>query len=487
MDKRMDFRWSDINPACILRRLFQEIPMLLLGGVIAVMLSVVGMQNLYQPRYSSTATLAVNVRSGSYTSVLSNLTASSEIAKTFTELFESNMFSQIAKTNLGRDSLPGKLTASVLPETNLLVLKVTADSPQDAYQTLNLMLDNYNTVSGYVFQNVVLRELDTPTLPAAPSNPLDKGSILKKAFVAGVGVTMLAVFSIAVLSDTVQSTDAVKHKLDTKLLASIHHERKNKTLRTMLKRTNKGLLISSPAAGFRFREEYSHLAAKLARSMERCGGKVLLVTSVRENEGKSTVAANLALAMAKNGKKVLLVDADFRKSAQYKLFQYKPAHNLVSVLTGEVQPYPDYLKKYGIYAFFTSKSVSGAGRLISSAALNKLIRTYREQMDLVIIDTPPMQLFSDGEALSDLADCSLLVVRQDITPAKYINDAIDLLCDGSAKMLGCVFNDEYVFRIPGSSTGGYGYGYGYGKYGHYGKYGYGHYEPAAEETETEGT
>jgi len=486
MNQKMEFQWSDINPACIIRRLLREVPMLLLGGIIAVMLSIVGMQNFYQPKYTSSAPLAVNVRSGSYTSVLSNLSASSEIAKTFTELFQSNMFGELAKKNLGKNSLPGQLTASVLPETNLLVLKVTADTPQDAYQTLNLMLDNYNGVSGYVFQNVVLRELDAPTLPSAPSNPLNKSGIIKKAFVLGFGATLLAVLAIALLSDTVQSSDSVKHKLDTKLLASIHHEEKNKTLRTMLKRSNKGLLITSPGASFRFREEYSRLATKLTRSLERTGGKVLLVASVRENEGKSTVAANLALSMAKSGKRVLLVDADFHKPAQFKLFHYKPEHNLVSVLTGETQPKADYLEKCGFYAFFTSKAVSGAGRLISSAAMNRLIRAYREQMDVVIIDTPPMQLFSDGEALSDLADCSVLVVRQDITPAKFINDAIDLLSEGTAKMLGCVFNDEYVLRLPGSGTGSYGYGYGYGKYGSYGKYGYGHYESATQ-TKTEET
>ena len=49
----------------------------------------------------------------------------------------------------------------------------------------------------------------------------------------------------------------------------------------------------------------------------RSGGKVLVITSVSENEGKSTLAANLAITLAARGKRVLLVDGDIRRPAQF--------------------------------------------------------------------------------------------------------------------------------------------------------------------------
>ena len=68
----------------------------------------------------------------------------------------------------------------------------------------------------------------------------------------------------------------------------------------------------SPASDGTVRLEY-HIPSR----------KVLLVTSVMENEGKSTVAANLALSLAQEGSRVMLIDCDFRKPAQYKIFNVR--------------------------------------------------------------------------------------------------------------------------------------------------------------------
>ncbi len=61
--------------------------------------------------------------------------------------------------------------------------------------------------------------------------------------------------------------------------------------------------------------------AKVEYHMRRRHQKVLLVTSITENEGKSTIAANIALALAEKNRKVLLVDGDLKKPAQNKVFE----------------------------------------------------------------------------------------------------------------------------------------------------------------------
>ena len=46
-----------------------------------------------------------------------------------------------------------------------------------------------------------------------------------------------------------------------------------------------------------------------------------MVSSVAENEGKSSIASNVALALAEKGRRVLLVDTDLKKPAQHKIFE----------------------------------------------------------------------------------------------------------------------------------------------------------------------
>ena len=229
-----------------------------------------------------------------------------------------------------------------------------------------------------------------------------------------------------------------------------------------------------PAAGFYFTEEIQKLATRTVQAAERHHARVLLITSVAENEGKSTVAANLALALAQQDRKILLIDADLHKASQYKLFRrrVRKSDELAEYLSGRAELQVEYLARKNLYTLFSVEPQPDASELLASERMRAMLMQLREEMDLIILDTPPMALFSDAEALAELADLSLLVVRQDCVAAKRLNDAADTLKQCRAHFLGCVFND--VRRMP-SSGGGYGYQYGYGyRYGHSRGYGYGY-------------
>ena len=110
--------------------------------------------------------------------------------------------------------------------------------------------------------------------------------------------------------------------------------------------------------------------------------------------------------------------------------------------------------------------------LLSSASMEALLRQLRV-FDMVIVDTPPMGYFADTEVLIDNVDATMLVVRQDVTAACDINDAVDTLRAAKSRFLGCILNDMTSSVTEGQN---YGYGYGYGSYGYgygYGNYGYG--------------
>ena len=89
--------------------------------------------------------------------------------------------------------------------------------------------------------------------------------------------------------------DAVEEQLGTTLLGSIYHERKNRTFKAKIAQKVKVLLITSPIISTRFIESINNIRVKMEYEHERNPEKnVYMVTSVCENEGKSTVALNLA-------------------------------------------------------------------------------------------------------------------------------------------------------------------------------------------------
>ena len=114
------------------------------------------------------------------------------------------------------------------------------------------------------------------------------------------------------------------------------------------------------------------------------------------------------------------------------------------------------------------RSDVNSGDLLSSSTMRALLKWARREFDIVVLDLPPMSVVSDSETMANLADASVLVVRQNTTRVPGINKAVAALEGGRAKMLGCVLNNVYSTFL--SSGQGYRYG-GYGRYSHYSNYG----------------
>ena len=80
------------------------------------------------------------------------------------------------------------------------------------------------------------------------------------------------------------------------------------------------------------------MAIKLEGVQRTKGVKSVVVTSIAENEGKTTVIVNLAIALANMGKKVVLVDSDLKLPAVYKFFrnvELKPENDISSYISGK--------------------------------------------------------------------------------------------------------------------------------------------------------
>lgn len=425
----------------------------------------------YKPVYSTNTTFVVTSR-GSSTTVYSNLTSTSNVAAVFTELLNSSLLRKTIVQEMGVPSFNGTISTSVIPNTNLITMTVSASDPRSAFLAAQTIVDHHEKLTYQIVGGVVMEVLQQPTVPMGPVNRADAmGQMKKMMLLAAVAAcAILAVLSF--MRDAVRSGKEAREKLDADYLGEIPHENKYKTVFSRIRRKKTSILITNPVTSFRFVETIRKLRRRVEQHMG--DSKVLMITSLLENEGKSTVAVNLALSAAQKGRRVLLIDCDLRKPACHAVLdQKKFTSGIKEVLQSKASLSDSILryKKTNMYMLLAHKGDRNVGDLIGSERMDALLEWARENFDFVVLDLPPMSAASDAESMTGLADACLLVVRQNVAAAPAINKSCEALENNRAKFLGCVLNNVYSTRI----SSGQGVG-GYGKYSHYGHYGnYGHY------------
>lgn len=458
----------------VARKWFLILVLTVFFGVAAFILA----DQMYVPHYESSATLVITTHT-SFTTVYDNIDSASALASVFSEILNSSVMRKSILETLNLTDFSGTISASCVEQTNLLVLKVRSSDPRTAFMVIQALIENHEIVTYEVIGDISVEVLQYPVVPTAPVNPSDSWAVMRRALIlAAIGVSaVLAVLSV--FRDTVRSRMEAERKLDCWCLGEIHHERKTKSLRDLISRRKSGILVTRPETSFRYVTTLSKLSRRVRQHMR--GGSVLAVTSVAENEGKTTVAANLALSMAQKWGKVLLIDCDLRKPACHTIMEVsKPKLCINDVLAGKARLADAVVtdRLSGLQALYARKAgAAAAGDILNSEGLKTLIRQVREEYDFVVIDLPPMSVAADSEYVAEYADASLLVVRQNGIGAAEANHAISVLENVHARLLGCVLNNVHSsFLTSGEGYSGSYAGKGYGSYGKYGKYGkYGRY------------
>ncbi len=466
------FEWNSL-----IKDLVRNIWAILLAAVIAYMGIQVVEKSIYTPSYTSDAILVVRAKVGS-SGMYSNLASSSEMATIFTKVFQQPTMKKRAAENLGLEKFDGTIKAEVNGSTNLMNLSVKANDPELAFRLLSSVLEVYPTISDAVFSDAVIDVISAPDMPTSPSNSAlttYRNHIVLVAMLLEAGLIVL--FSL--LRETVKEEKGFTDKIASQLVGTVTHERAHLSAKEKREKKKRALLINDAYSSLRFTEDYQKLATKLEYMQKKKNKKVFAVTSVAENEGKSTVAANIALILAGRGYKVALLDLDIRKPSMYKIFDYDSdmLHEFNDVLSNKVP-----LGEYGFYRYrksnliiaFNRKARENTEELLSGPILPGCFEALREKMDFIIVDTPPTSVSADAVTVSSYADRTLLVVRTDTVAVQDINDAILAVSDAGGKLAGCVLNDVYkpftLFGQMGSDETGY-YG-AYYRSGHSGYSGY---------------
>jgi len=111
--------------------------------------------------------------------------------------------------------------------------------------------------------------------------------------------------------------------------------------------------------------------------------------------------------------------------------------------------------------------------LLGSQKMKNLLAELESKYDVIIIDSPPLNVVTDAAVLGTVADGVVLIARAAVTEKSGLMYAVEQLANVRAPLLGAVLND-----VDFESNRYYGM---YGKYGYYQyNYRYQNAEPPAE-------
>lgn len=461
----------------VLQDILHQWRIILCVTLMAGMFSYVITDLTYVPEYKTTTTFVASV-GGTSTTTYQNLSAASNLASVFTEVLNSSVFLNEVKEKVNVMSFDGVIKATPVAETNLLTMTVTGSDARTVFLMSKAVIQYHDIVSKEVLGSTILEVLHDPVVPTAVSNPTSMTRTVIKAMIL-TGGALCGLFGVmSLLKDKVRSRSEAESKLQTSVLAELFHEKKKKTWKDRLSRKKSSILITSPFTSFIYTEAIHKLSSRILKRLHT-GEKVLLISSLLENEGKSTVAVNLGLSFAKKGKRVLLIDCDLRKpSCALILSMKETAGSVMSVLSGKasLQDCVQKVPNSSMELLAAYKGLRTATNLVASKSMSELLKQAKELYDVVIVDTPPMSLAPDTEVLLEYCDAAMIVVRQNEAHTDALNDAISVM-ENNAHLLGCVLNNMIGSGgfAPAFTYGSYGRYGKYGKYGKYGRYGYGRY------------
>jgi len=275
----------------------------------------------------------------------------------------------------------------------------------------------------YADSSVAAVEIVQPAaLPFTPTGPRPLRNALI-AFALGLFI------SYAVTS--------IRNALDTRI----------KTSDDLARASNLSIMTELPKRSVRtkaiLQEAISYLHTNILFAAPGKQKRIILMTSGRNTDDKSTIALNLAKSFARSEKNVLLIDADLRSPAIASSLDITdtsyPSLQLYLENPDEpLQPVPLYMDLANQLEVIPSFQPASSPTELLRTGFRECLDRWKAMYDVIIIDSAPLLSVADSLTIAPLCDTLLFSVNVQDTDRKEIDAAVELLGRSNVPVVGLV-------------------------------------------------
>ena len=334
-------------------------------------------------------------------------------------------------------------------EPQLTPIDRQLDAINDELASLQLIQNFLST------ETVSARMNRLPSIPESPVSP----SLSRNLAFGLFGALILAGAAVLVAEardDRVRSADQLSTESGLSYLSTIP-----------LKRRDDGMASArdhGPLA-----ESFQRLASSIGFTrVGESDNQVLMFTSARARESKTTTVARLGMVLAHQGQRTIVIGADLRRPTLDQRFVAPDSFGLAEYLEGDRQldqciaPVSSAPNLSILPAGIVSGDHSPA-ELLRSPRMAELIESLREDFEHILIDCPPILPVVDALEIAKLCDGIVLGAFVSRTKMGQFDQALNLLYRSTdTPVLGYVltgvkegssyYSDSYYSRPQRTST-----------------------------------
>ncbi|NLS14386.1 polysaccharide biosynthesis tyrosine autokinase [Vibrio sp. SM6] len=287
------------------------------------------------------------------------------------------------------------------------------------------------------FTPISVRFTDEALVPLVPSKP-KKALIVVLASLLGLMVSVASTLLLEVFRNTFQATNDYSEEFGLTPLGCVPYVANVKST------INADYFAKdfNQHSKTGFSEAFQSIRTSLLINYLNSDKKIYAVTSALPSEGKTTTSLNIGLAMAAS-ERVLLIDTDLRRpslAGRFGLSNTDSGLTHYLLMGHDIDSCIHHIEAHNIDVMPAGFVAPNPQQVLSSERFVQLLDDLATKYDRIIVDTPPMLLFSDALTVLSLIKSVIVVSRINQSKKEQLRQTLDKLFTHNIHLDGLVVN-----------------------------------------------